>query len=406
MRVLFDATPLQTGHRDRGIGAYARHLLQALFAVDRETEYLLIAHPDPPLALDFGAARTRLIPLPRPNVGRLTAFVTHQALLPALLLRVQADLFHSPGFTAAFSVPGIPWLCPMPLVVTLHDFIPLHLPALSLHKPINRAWYAWQRRLARRATALICVSEATRQEALRFVAPPAERLVVVHEGVDRRVFRPRAPTERPGDGLPTALSSAARPYILFVGGDYANKNRPAALAAFSRLVQATVLPHHLVLVGPDRASAAELAQRYPGLDLRRVHRLPHVTQAELAALYRHADAFLFPSTHEGFGLPLLEAMASGTPVVAGNASALPEVAGDAALLVDPYDVDAIAMALAQVLSEPALRSRLVSAGLARAAAFTWERAAHATLEVYRAAAGQGTTSPSHRALWCRRPAGR
>ncbi|MCS6846016.1 MAG: glycosyltransferase family 4 protein, partial [Caldilineales bacterium] len=309
MRVLFDATPLQTGHRHRGIGAYARHLLQALLAVDRETEYLLVAHPGPPLGLDLAAARARLITLPRPSLGRLTAFVTHQALLPAVFLRVRADLFHSPGFTAAFSVPGIPWRCPMPLVVTLHDFIPLHVPALSLHKPVNRAWYAWQRRLARRAAALICVSEATRQEALRYVGAAADRLVVVHEGVDRRVFRPRGLTERPGEGLPAALPSTARPYILFVGGDYPNKNRPAALAAFSRIVQATTLPHHLVLVGPDHTSAPELAERYPGLDLRRVHRLAEVTGGELAALYRQADAFLFPSTHEGFGLPLLEAMA-------------------------------------------------------------------------------------------------
>jgi alpha-1,3-rhamnosyl/mannosyltransferase len=191
--------------------------------------------------------------------------------------------------------------------------------------------------------------------------------------VDPAVFHPRPPQFPPTDP----------PYILFVGGDYANKNRPIALAAFVRLAEESSLPHHLVMVGRNATADDELVRRTPGLDLSRLRRIEQVDQAELARLYRQADLFLFPSTCEGFGLPVLEAMASGVPVVTSAASSLPEVAGQAALLVDPYDVAGLAAAMVQVLADRALHSRLREAGLARAAQFTWRSAAEQTLAVYR-----------------------
>lgn len=383
MRILIDATPLQTGHRTRGIGTYTRELLKALLALDRTDDYRLVVHPEPDAAGAENAgslaalgplpANASLVRLPRPPLGRLSAFASHQLALPALLRGQRADLFHSPGFVAAFSVPGVPWHCPLPLVITLHDFIPLHLPALFNDKAINRVWYRQQMRLASHASRLICVSHATRQDAIRFLGAPAERCTVVYEGVDRTVFHAAGPDEQ----------QASPPYVLFVGGDYPNKNRPAALAAFARLTGATTLPHHLVLVGRDDAPEEALAQAAPGLDLRRVRRVQQADQAELARLYRQADLFLFPSTCEGFGLPLLEAMASGAPVVTSTASSLPEVAGPAALLVDPHDVAGLAAAMMQVLADRALHARLRAAGLDRAAQFTWQAAAEQTLAVYR-----------------------
>lgn len=381
MRILIDATPLQTGHRQRGVGTYTRELLRALLALDRENEYRLLAHPDggqpagPLPDLAPLPANASLVTLPRPELGRLSSFASHQVALPVLLARLRADLFHSPGFVAAFSVPGVPWRCPLPLVVTLHDFIPLHVPALFNNKAINRWWYRQQMRRASRASRLICVSQATRQDALRFMGVTPERCAVIYEGVDRALFHPET----------VPLPSIQAPYVLFIGGDYPNKNRPAALAAFARLTQTTDLPHDLVLVGHDFTGDEELARRYPGLDLRRLRRIQHVSQAELARLYRQADLFLFPSTCEGFGLPVLEAMASGVPVVTSTASSLPEVAGQAAVLVDPHDVEALAAAMMHVLADRALHSRLRSAGLARAAEFTWRAAAEQTLAVYRQA---------------------
>ncbi len=386
MRILIDATPMQTGHSARGIGTYTRELLRALLAIDGQNEYLLLAHDvaagDAAAPAGLLAALGPLPPnarpvlLPRPALGRLSGFASHQIALPAVLRRQHADLFHAPGFVAAFSVPGVPWHCPLPLVVTLHDFIPLHVPALFNDKAINRWWYRRQMHIAAQASRLICVSQATQQDALLFMSAHPQRCAVIYEGVDRTVFFPAA--SPPPAGPPT---------ILFVGGDYPNKNRPAALAAFARLAQDTALPHHLVLVGRDDTPDDELARRAPGIDLRRVRRVQQVSQDELARLYREADLFLFPSTCEGFGLPVLEAMASGAPVVTSTASSLPEVAGPAALLVDPYDSAALAAAMTQVLSDRMLHDRLRAAGLARAAEFTWQAAARQTLAVYGEAAG-------------------
>ena len=151
MRVLIDATPLQTGHRQRGVGTYTRELLRALLAIDGETEYRLVVHPCAQGAasddtvdrwnqevggaagplLDHVPANVSLAILPRPSVGRLTGVASHQLCCRRSCSSEHADLFHSPGFVAAFSVPGVPWHCPQPLVLTLHDFIPLHVPELS-----------------------------------------------------------------------------------------------------------------------------------------------------------------------------------------------------------------------------------------------------------------------------------
>lgn len=380
MRILIDATPLQTGHRERGVGTYTRELLRALLALDRENEYRLVVHRATertsaglPPPLDRLPPNASLVALPHPQLGRLTGLATHQVALPTLLARERADLFHSPGFVAALSVPGVPWRCPQPLVVTLHDFIPWHVPALFNDKAVNRWWYRQQMRVARRARRLICVSEATRQDALRFMGAAPQRCAVVYEGVNRELFHPETPRQ----------PSSAPPFVLFVGGDYPNKNRPAALAAFAALIQSTTLPHHLVLVGRDATPDQELLRRHPGLDLRRLRRVQRASPAELARLYRQADLFLFPSTCEGFGLPVLEAMASGTPVVASSASSLPEVAGDAAQLVDPQDGAALAWAMVEVLADRARHRWLQTAGLARAAEFTWEATAQQTLALYR-----------------------
>lgn len=382
MRILFDATPLQTGHRARGIGTYTRELLRALLALDRDNEYLLVIHGDATqlchdLALENLPRRVSVMSLPRPPLGRFAGFASHQLVLPQLLQRQRADLFHAPGFVAAFSVPGIPWRVPVPLVVTLHDFLPLRMPKLFNDKAINRLWYARQLASARRAARLICVSQATRADALDLLQAPPDRCVVVHEGVDREVFYP-ARADEPATVPPT---------ILFVGGGFANKNRQGALAAFTRLTTATTLPHHLVLIGQDDLSSEALAAQHPGLDIGRVRRLASVSQAELAQHYRAADLFLFPSFAEGFGLPVLEAMASGTPVVTSLTSSLPEVARNAALLVDPVDSDAMAAAMGRVLADRALHSRLRAAGLARAAGLTWQATARQTLAVYQSVVG-------------------
>lgn len=368
MHIALDCTPLETGHRARGVGRYVRGLLAGLASLDLPYRWTLITHGA--AEGQDGPRGARWVRLPRPRLGRLTALVTHQLLLPALLRRLQPDLVHFPCLSAHLSVTGVSAWAPAPFVVTVHDFTPLHMPALLHGQPLNHWWYTRQRVWARRAARLICVSRATCEEAVRVLGVPSARCAVVYEGVDRALFHPEpGPRSEP-------------PTILFVGGDYPNKNRGAVVAAFARLCRVNALPHHLVLVGPDARTDAALAEEFPGLDLSRVQRLPSVEDAALAQLYRQADLFVFPSRDEGFGLPVLEAMASGTPVITSTVSSLPEVAGEAALLVDPDDVDGLAAAMERVLCDRSLWETLQQKGLRRAAQFTWQAAAERTARVY------------------------
>lgn len=368
MRIVFDATPLDTGHSARGIGTYVSGLIQGLRGIDSPHEWLLLSHRPERQRARWPEAHW--VKVPNVNARRLGALISHQIVLPWLLRQLPCDLIHFPSISAHLSVTGLPWHRPTPYVVTIHDLIPLHFPELARAGAINRAWYALQRRWAAAASAVICVSQATREDATKVGGIPGEKCRVVYEGVDLTRFHP------------ATARNEGPPYILFIGGDYPNKNRAAVYRAFERLCQETRLPHRLVLIGPEKQTDQELAARHPGLDLSRVSRIPYVPPDELARRLRLADVFVFPSRYEGFGLPVLEAMASGTPVITSNRSSLPEVAGDAAIQVDPDEPNELFVALCRVLTDRPLWYRLREQGLARAQTFSWKRTAEETVAVY------------------------
>jgi glycosyltransferase involved in cell wall biosynthesis len=219
-------------------------------------------------------------------------------------------------------------------------------------------------RSARRADRVLAVSERTRDDLVERYRVPAEKVVVTPNGVDP-IFHPN------GDAPNRA------PYALFVGGIQPRKDPLTAVEALGRLDGDLAL----VVAGAEKRGGDELrsAVRRLGLE-QRVELAGHVGREELAGLYRGATCLVFPSRYEGFGLPVLEAMASGTPVVAAATGAVPEVAGDAAVLVEPGDPDALAAGIEQALAN---RERLVAAGLVRARAFTWAETARRTLMTYR-----------------------
>ncbi len=239
----------------------------------------------------------------------------------------------------------------------------------------------WQQRLylgslmpaaVRGAAAILCPSEATRRDLLdAYPAPGLEqRVAVIREGpgIDARV--PEAP-------LPPGVEA---PFLLFVGTIEPRKNLPRLLRAIRRLRRRRPLPPLVVAgrAGWAYGTALDELRADPGVRL-----LGHVDDATLAALYRSATALCLPSVYEGFGLPVLEAMAAGLPALVGNQGSLPELAGDAAVAVDPTDVGSIAEGLARLLDDAELRARLVARGRARARQFTWEAAATGTLQVIR-----------------------
>ncbi|MHB8682273.1 MAG: glycosyltransferase family 4 protein [Acidimicrobiales bacterium] len=250
-----------------------------------------------------------------------------------------------------------------PAAITVHDLSFLLLP--ELEDPLD-GWVL--RRLVpgalRRAALVLTVSERSRDDILEHYEVDPDRVVVTYNGVDD-VFTPDGPRpQRP-------------PYLLFVGALRPRKDPLGALEAFRRLGD----DFELVMVGPDKGQLADVQRTIGALGLQeRVAIVGHVDRDELVRLYRGAACLLFPSRYEGFGLPALEAMACGTPVVTTTAGSLPEIVGDAAVVVPPGDPEALAAGIATALSE---RDRLVPAGLARAATFTWTAMVEATAAAYR-----------------------
>jgi len=258
-------------------------------------------------------------------------------------------------------------------VATLHDVFSLLFDAFASERfrEKKRAAYA---RLARSCDRIIAVSDATRQDFLRFVDYPPERVDVVHEGVSPR-FRTLKPAEISRAVAPYRLPAR---YVLYVGNISARKNVAGLLPGFARAEVDPAL--HLVLAGTlgHGAKAALAGLSEPGLE-RRVHLTGYIPNEALPHLYAGAEAFLFPTFYEGFGLPVLEAMACGVPVGGGDRGAVPEVAGAHAVLVDPEDPDAIAAGIPRALSKTEMERE---AARLHAAAFTWDRVAKETLEVY------------------------
>lgn len=349
-----------------GIGRYTRSLIEHLLRIAPEEHW--IHYVDRPPGATLPGVEVRCLPWPQ----RLLWSLWHA---PRDLRRRPVDLFH--GVTGFELPPRGPWT----LVTTVHDLVPLRLPALvpSRHRWAVRCLLGGA---LRRAQRVIAVSEATRAEVLaRYRLPPA-RVVVVPEAAAPH-FTPPAPA---------ALAAArtryglARPYVLFVGFLEPKKNLGTLLEAIARLRRRGAWGGTELLVVGSRGWGPDPGERVRALDLDGAVRfVGPAPDADLPALYAGAVAFAFPSLWEGFGLPVLEAMASGAPVVASDRGALPEITGGAALLVEPA-AEPLADALERLLADPALRERLRAAGLARAAEYSWERTARETLAVYRTAA--------------------
>jgi glycosyltransferase involved in cell wall biosynthesis len=305
---------------------------------------------------------------------RPTRLVWEQAAGPRIAHKIRPDVWHGPHYT-------MPLRSTVPTVVAMHDLTFFEHPEWH-----ERSKVIYFRRMigaaARRADVVITGSNHA-AEGLRARFRLRGEIVVVHHGVDHARFAPRA--DDSADWAALAQHGVARPYIAFASTIEPRKDVPTLVRAFAR-VAATHPDLQLVLAGGDGWGVAEAraAIETSGVATR-ILRPGYVDDATLAALFRRAEIIAYPSLVEGFGMPALEALASGTPLVTTSGSALEEVVGDAALLVPPADTDALARALSTVLDDPAVAPRLRAAGPARAAAFTWERSIDAHIEAYRRA---------------------
>jgi alpha-1,3-rhamnosyl/mannosyltransferase len=367
LRIALDARTLQDHFP--GIGRYTFNLVLALADVAPTDELFLLYDPlqrNTRFDLDLLRAKhnVRLI-----HVGAGPFALSAQWRVPAALNAVQANVYHSAYYL-------MPYLARRPTVVTLYDMIPLRYS--RYFSPAQRLVFRAAMRLSILASErLLAISKATAGDLHTCLHVRPERIVVTPLAPDpalQRVSASAIAELRARYTLPER-------FVLYVGSNKPHKNLVRLVEAQARLPSSLRVP--LVIAGhwdPRHPEAKQVAAR---LDLSDVRWLGAIPGSDLAALYSAALLFVFPSEYEGFGLPVLEAMACGTPVICSRASSLPEVAADAALLFDPYDVSDIADVLRQALADEALRAQLTERGAQRVLQFSWSKVAAQTHAVYR-----------------------
>ena len=364
VRIGIDARKLH----DFGIGTYIRNLLRQLARLDHDTEFVVLCRPED----------TAVIAALGPNLkavgersGNYT--VTEQLSIPFSLRRQSVTLFHAPHYV-------LPVLVRCRSVVTIHDCIHLMFPQYLPNPLALRYARASITGAARRATRVLTVSESSKRDILRFVNIAPEKIDVIYNAYDERFSIP--PSEEDLDRVRERYQLQDQ-FVLYAGNVKPHKNLERLIDAFEIVRRRGLDNLKLVLIGDDISRYARLRRAVHKHQLHKYVRfLGYMPEETLAAMYRLAGVFVFPSLYEGFGLPPLEAMASGTPVVTSNVSSLPEVAGNAALLVDPLDPEVIADGVYRVLTDDALRQDLKQKGLARAKQFSWEQSVKRVRQIY------------------------
>ena len=364
MRIAIDARKL----RDFGIGTYIRNLLRHLARLDATTEFVVLCREqDCAFVTELGENFRAVTEPSRPYSLR------EQFAIPLELRRAGVNLFHAPHYV-------LPPMTPCRSVVTIHDCIHLRFPQ---YLP-SRLGYAYARSslwvAAHRSARVLTVSEASKRDILEYFRVPESKVTVIYNAIDERFHE-----EPPADEVMRVQEryQLTDPFILYAGNIKPHKNLERLIEAF-HMVRRGELEHiKLLIIGDEISKYATLRRAVHRYKLHKhVRFFGFVPDATLAILYRLARVFVFPSLYEGFGLPPLEAMASGTPVITSNLSSLPEVVGDAAMLIDPYQPDAIAGAMRRVLQDERLRDDLRERGLARVREFSWGRSVKRVREIY------------------------
>jgi glycosyltransferase involved in cell wall biosynthesis len=377
MRIALSTSVIQRGQS--GVGQYVLSLVRALLPAATEHEFtLLVLEADMPL-FEFARPFMRLEPVPERYRPPARNILWHQTVLPHFVRRAGIEVLHIPSYRRML------WPRPCALVATIHDLAPFHLPGKYDRK---RMFYGRvvARQLAQRQDEIIAVSQLTARDVRKDFDVPGERVTVVPNGVDHRQFRPGSSAEaREAVCRPRGVTG---PFFLYVARlEHPAKNHARLIAAFNQFKLESGSSWQLVLAGSDWHGAEvvhALVQASPYQ--RDIHRLGFVPASDLPDWYRAAEALVFPSLYEGFGLPPIEAMACGCPVLSSIRGALEETVGDAAGRLEPEDVSQMQTQLTRFASQPGWRALLRAAGLARATKFDWRTTAAATLAVYERAA--------------------
>jgi glycosyltransferase involved in cell wall biosynthesis len=363
-RVAIDARKLH----DFGIGTYIRNLLTGLARLDRETEFVAFCRAEDCARIAALGPNFRGIP---EHAGHYS--IAEQVRIPLALRRARAGLFHEPHYV-------LPPLVPCRSVVTIHDCIHLMFPE---YLPNRFAYYYARGALAaaaRRADRILTVSETSREDIVRLLNVPADKITVIYNAIDEQFW-----SEPSVEAIRRVQEryQLYDPFLLYAGNVKPHKNVDRLIDAFAIVSSQGFDRLKLIVIGDEISAHTGLRRKVLRYKLhKQIRFLGFQPQETLAIMYRLASAFVFPSLYEGFGLPPIEAMASGTPVVTSNVSSLAEVAGDAAILVDPYNPEAIADGIIRAISDAPLRADLITRGLARARSFSWEQSVRRIHQIY------------------------
>jgi glycosyltransferase involved in cell wall biosynthesis len=368
MRIGVDASRTTARWRT-GTEGYSLHLIRELVRLGVDHQFRLYFNQAPPSGLFAAEGEQRIIPFPR--------LWTH-ARLSWEMLRQPPDVLFVPAHV-------LPLVHPRRSVATIHDLGYYYYPAA--HTRFQNLYLRWSTRYnARNALRLVVDSEATRRDLIRLCGVPPAKIVVIYPGRDESLVPVTDPALLAGV---RARYGLAERYLLYVGTLHPRKNLARLVEAFAAAAREMEPAPQLVLAGKKGWLYDDLFARVRRLGLEERVLFPgYVPPEELPALLSGATAFLFPSLYEGFGFPVLEAMACGTPVICSRAASLPEVAGEAALLVDPLDTAGLAEAIRQVVADEDLRRRLVERGHQQVTRFSWSRCARQVLDVLEEVAGE------------------
>jgi glycosyltransferase involved in cell wall biosynthesis len=364
-----------------GVGAYTRELIGALVKQDKANEYVLYFESDS--VRDRTLSELQVEPGPRitPRVMSYGVFAPASQLRAPRVLRMDGiDIYHSTNYmTPLFAFPRAT-RGPVRCVVTIHDVIPLKFPHFTPNSRKNRIFPLYRGLMAevvRRADIVIADSDASRRDVIEHCRVPSER-----EHCVRTIYCGVSPRFTPPDVRPQADPVRER-RILYVGRADPYKNIEGLIRAFSQARQNGLPPSRLVIAGspdPRYPEAGRTARELGVEDV--VEWTGYLSEEQLVSAYQDADLLVLPSRYEGFGLPVVEAMACGVPVICSDQGSLPEVAGNAAVQVHPDDTPRLATEIYRVLSDETVWSKMSADGVAQARRFTWQRTAEQTLAIY------------------------